>query len=138
MNPKADRLYEIAATQAGYFTAQQAVEPGYRYTNHPYYANTGIWAREWRGIYRLAHFPEPDDGQYALWSLWSRNRTGRIQGVYSHETALRHVAFDRFLARVFSSDLQCLIVKGGYVLNSDWTERVLPRTLIVHLPDRRG
>jgi hypothetical protein len=72
MDPKSNRLYEIAVTQAGYFTAQQASEAGYRYTNYSYYLQTGAWVREWRGIYRLAHFPEPDDGQYALWSLWSR------------------------------------------------------------------
>lgn len=81
-------LYEIAATQAGYFTAQQANEAGFLHTNHAYYIKTGAWIREWRGIYRLARFPEPDDGQYALWSLWTRDRKGNTQGVYSHETAL--------------------------------------------------
>ncbi len=85
---KENTLYEIVATQAGYFTAQQANEAGFRYTNHPYYIKAGAWIKEWRGIYRLARFPEPDDGQYALWSLWSRNRKGEIQGVYTHETAL--------------------------------------------------
>jgi len=83
-----ERLYEIAAAQAGYFTARQANEAGIIYTNHPYYAKTGAWIKEWRGIYRLARFPEPDDGHYTLWSLWSCNRKGEIQGVYSHETAL--------------------------------------------------
>jgi hypothetical protein len=29
-----------------------------------------------------------DDAQYVLWSLWSRNRQGIPQGVYSHQTAL--------------------------------------------------
>ncbi len=88
-NWKADHsLYEIAATQSGYFTAQQAKGAGYSHKNHAYYTKTGIWIKEWRGIYRLARFPEPDDSQYALWSLWSRNRKGEIQGVYTHETAL--------------------------------------------------
>ena len=29
-----------------------------------------------------------DDAQYVLWTLWSRNRQGVSQGVYSHQTAL--------------------------------------------------
>ena len=83
-----ETLYKIAATQGGYFTAKQATEAGFSQKNHAYHIRTGVWVREWRGIYRLAQFPEPDDGQYALWSLWSRNRKGVIQGVYTHETAL--------------------------------------------------
>jgi hypothetical protein len=83
-----DNLYEVAATQGGYFTAGQAAEAGFSPKNHAYYLKAGAWIREWRGIYRLARFPEPDDGQYVLWSLWTRNRKGVPQGVYSHETAL--------------------------------------------------
>lgn len=46
------------------------------------------WSREWRGIYRLTRYPFSETGQYALWTLWSMNRAGVPQGVYSHETAL--------------------------------------------------
>ena len=41
-----------------------------------------------RGIYRLARFPRSAEEQLVLYSLWSRNRAGRPEGVYSHQTAL--------------------------------------------------
>lgn len=82
------RLFEIASTQQGYFRSQQAVQAGYRINNHPYHIKRGHWIREWRGIYRLANFPNQPEDQYALWSLWSCNRNGEPQGVYSLDTAL--------------------------------------------------
>jgi predicted transcriptional regulator of viral defense system len=48
----------------------------------------GNWIREQRGIYRLARFPQGDQIQLVLWHLWSQNRAGEPQGVYSHQTAL--------------------------------------------------
>jgi hypothetical protein len=48
----------------------------------------GNWIREHRGIYRLKRYPVSETGQLVLWSLWSRDRSGVPQGVYSHETAL--------------------------------------------------
>lgn len=84
----ANRLYEIAVSQQGYFTASQARDVGIGDNAHPYHVEKGNWIREWRGIYRLARFPESEDSHLVLWSLWSRNRNGNIQGVYSHETAL--------------------------------------------------
>lgn len=84
----AQHLYETASSQGGYFTAQQAVFCGYAQKNHHYYVKNGDWLKELRGIYRLSRYPEPDDSQYIVWSLWSRSRDGKIQGVYSHETAL--------------------------------------------------
>lgn len=82
------RLFEVAESQRGYFTSRQAVAAGYRITNHLYHVNNGDWFREYRGIYRLANFPSDPDGQFILWSLWSCNRKGDPQGVYSFETAL--------------------------------------------------
>jgi predicted transcriptional regulator of viral defense system len=41
-----------------------------------------------RGIYRLARFPQSFKEQLVIYSLWSRNLAGQIQGVYSHQTAL--------------------------------------------------
>jgi predicted transcriptional regulator of viral defense system len=83
-----DRLFEIAVGQGGYFTARQAVLAGFSGKNHAYHVKAGHWAREWRGLYRLVRYPIPDDAQYALWGVWSCNRKGEQQGVYSHETAL--------------------------------------------------
>jgi hypothetical protein len=81
-------LFEIASLQAGYFTASQAIAAGYSQKNHHYYIKNGDWIREWRGIYRLARYPVTEDAQYVFWSLWSRDRRGTMQGIYSHETAL--------------------------------------------------
>jgi hypothetical protein len=83
-----DNLFQIAALQNGFFTAQQAFHAGISGKNHAYHVKAGHWVREWRGIYRLVRFPVPDDAQYALWGVWSLNRKGEMQGVYSHETAL--------------------------------------------------
>jgi predicted transcriptional regulator of viral defense system len=85
---KEDKLYMIAERQQGYFTAAQAVACGYPTSGHAYHLKAGTWRREHRGIYRLVRFPMSDDAQYVLWSLWSRNRQGVPQGVYSHQTAL--------------------------------------------------
>ncbi len=83
-----NKLYEIALAQQGYFSAKQAVSAGYQINNHPYYVRQGRWIREHRGLYRLTRFPSEPEAQYALWSLWSCDRKGQIQGVYSFETAL--------------------------------------------------
>lgn len=82
------RLYEIAEAQQGFFTTKQALTAGYAENTHPYHLNSGNWIREYRGIYRLANFPIFDESELVLWSLWSRNRQGIPQAVYSHETAL--------------------------------------------------
>jgi len=88
MTENQQKLYEIAEAQAGYFTYRQAIECGYSSPAHVYHVGTGAWLRESRGIYRLARFPAAQDGHYALWTLWSCNRDGEPQGVYSHQTAL--------------------------------------------------
>lgn len=82
------RLFDMASAQQGYFTARQAVSAGYRINNHPYHVKRGHWIREHRGIYCLSNFPSQPDDQYVLWSLWSCNRKGQPQGVYSFDTAL--------------------------------------------------
>lgn len=88
MNDSENKLYSIAETQQGYFSTRQAREAGYSYETHHYHVARGAWIREARGIYRLARFPVTEEGQYALWSLWSCDRSGKPQGVYSHQTAL--------------------------------------------------
>src|SRR5438445_11168083 len=84
----AKRLYEIAEGQQGFFTTRQALAAGFAENTHPYHVQAGNWIREYRGIYRLAQFPQPEQPDLMLWSLWSRNRQGIIEGVYSHQTAL--------------------------------------------------
>lgn len=88
MTNPADKLFEIAESQQGYFTFQQAVEAGYSDTNHSYFVKRSDWIRAYRGIYRLAHYPIGQREELVVWYLWSRNRTDIPQGVYSHYTAL--------------------------------------------------
>ena len=83
-----DELYDIAESQAGYFTAKQALAAGYSDRMQTYHVQTGDWIREWRGIYRLRHYPNPRPDDLMLWYLWSADREGKPRGVYSHETAL--------------------------------------------------
>jgi len=83
-----NKLYDIAEAQEGYFTAKQAETAGFLPTNYQYHVRTGAWIREDRGIYRLKNFPMPARGQLIHYLLWSRDRSEKIQGVYSHETAL--------------------------------------------------
>jgi len=80
-------LYAIASRQQGYFTASQARASGYRDSVHAYHVRNGDWERAWRGIYRLAFYPSPARPELVVWSLWTRDRRGRIQGVFSHHTA---------------------------------------------------
>lgn len=84
----AQRLYECASAQGGYFTTKQAQAAGYARSTHSYNAKAKNWVREHRGIYRLANYPYPDRPDLIEWSLWSSNRKGEPQGVYSHQTAL--------------------------------------------------
>jgi len=84
-----DQLFAIAQGQRGFFTAKQAEAAGFQRCNHSYHVRAGNWAREGRGIFRLQQFPVADEADLVLWSLWSRDRSDRPAGVYSHETALR-------------------------------------------------
>jgi predicted transcriptional regulator of viral defense system len=81
-------LYQLAKTQSGYFTAKQAAALVYASNKRIYHVRAGNWVREHRGIYRLMRFPEPDRPDLILWMLWSRDRSDRPTGVYSHQTAL--------------------------------------------------
>lgn len=82
------RLHWVAEAQAGFFTAKQAQSAGFSPSSHTYHVQQGDWVREQRGIYRLASFPEALRPELTRWHLWSMDRSGRAQGVYSHSTAL--------------------------------------------------
>ena len=95
------RLYELAESQGGYFTSKQAESLGYLANKRTYHVGAGNWIRESRGIYRLALFPKPERPDLIIWWLWSRNRAGNPQGVYSHQTALSlHELTDLMPARI--------------------------------------
>jgi predicted transcriptional regulator of viral defense system len=86
--PDHDHLFAIAESQGGYFTMAQALEAGFSRSTHSYHVKEGNWLREHRGIYRLRQYPQTENGHLVLWSLWSRDRHGEPQGVYSHTTVL--------------------------------------------------
>ncbi len=88
MQSSADKLFEIAEYQQGYFTTRQAKACGYEDNTHSYHVRSGNWIRVYRGIYRLAKFPQTERPDLVIWALWSTNRNGIMEGVFSHETAL--------------------------------------------------
>lgn len=83
-----DKLFELADRQLGYFTSSQAEECGYHRSHFHRFLESGEWIKEVRGIYRLSRYPIQDRPELVLWTLWSRNKQGESQGVWSHETAL--------------------------------------------------
>lgn len=81
-------LYRLASSQAGYFTAAQALEIGYSYQAQKYHVDYGNWERVDRGIYRIPEWPVgPHDG-LARWVLWSKGRA-----VVSHDSAASAYGF---------------------------------------------
>lgn len=88
MKPE-EQLDLIARSQGGYFTAAQASGAGYPDSLHVYHTREGHWEKVARGIYRLSTFPIIDWPELIIWSLWSRDREGRPQGVVAGSTALQ-------------------------------------------------
>ncbi len=76
-------LVGLAATQAGHFTAKQALGLGYSYPAQKHHADRGTWLRVERGIYRLPEWPIGPHDHLVRWTLWSRGKA-----VVSHHTAL--------------------------------------------------
>ena len=120
--PDHDQLFAIAESQDGYFTMAQALEAGFARSTHSYHVKEGNWLREYRGIYRLRQYPQTENGHLVLWSLWSRDRHGEPQGVYSHTTALAL----RDLSDVNPSKLH-MTVPLGFRRNSE-----TPAVLVLH------
>lgn len=83
-----EQLFLVADRQQGYFTSKQAEECGYHRAHFNRFLESGEWVKELRGIYRLGRYPIQDRSELVLWTLWSRNKQGDPQGVWSHETAL--------------------------------------------------
>ena len=77
------KLVAIAGSQAGYFSAGQALEAGYSYPAQRYHAVHQNWLRVGRGIFRLPEWPSSAHEDLVRWTLWSRRK-----GVVSHESAL--------------------------------------------------
>jgi predicted transcriptional regulator of viral defense system len=81
-------LTALAQSQAGYFTAKQAAEFGYRYPHLDYHVGAGNFERVGHGVYRLPEIPGGPHEDLVRLALWSRDRSDRPQAVASHQTAL--------------------------------------------------
>jgi predicted transcriptional regulator of viral defense system len=94
-------LYQIAAAQGGYFTAAQARQAGYAYSQQHFHLARGNWLKVDRGLFRLRDYPAGGREDLIRWSLWSRDQQGKPQAVVSHDTALTvHELSDVLPARV--------------------------------------
>lgn len=81
---KLQQLYELAGTQAGYFTAVQARALGYSPRSLVHHVAAGHFERVSRGYYRLAGFPAgPHEDVVAAWL-----KLAHRHAVVSHDTAL--------------------------------------------------
>ena len=81
--------------------------------------------REYRAIYRLRAFPATARPELVRWYLWSMDRAGRAQGVYSHSTALYlHLA-----PQSLPPELH-MTVSGGFRRSS-----ATPEGLVLHHDD---
>lgn len=76
-------LYTVAASQAGHFTTQQAIDVGFTSQALQKHLQAGRIARVLHGIYRLVQFPVDSLEALAVFDLWAGKR-----GVFSHEIAL--------------------------------------------------
>jgi len=81
---KLQRLFELAAGQAGYFTAVQAHELGYSARSLVHHVSAGHVERVSRGFYRLVGVPASShEDVVAAWLRFASRG-----GVVSHDTAL--------------------------------------------------
>ena len=83
----ARKLRKLAAKQHGCFTAAQAIETGYADSVHRYHVKNGKWIRVFRGIYRFADEPETPAARCMAALLWTRDKSGKIQGFLTLDTA---------------------------------------------------
>jgi len=81
--PDYDRIYEIAESQAGYFTAQQARQVGFSWERLSANVKSGRFQRVTQGVYRLKHYPS--SAHEDLFIAWLRAGPA---SVISHESAL--------------------------------------------------
>lgn len=120
-HPDWDRLYEIAGSQEGLFTTQQAAEAGYSPQLLVHHLSSGRALRVRRGIYRLVHFPAGEHEQLVSAWLWSEQA-----GIFSHQTALAlHRLSDAMPAQIHLT------------VPSAWRRRRfrLPHGLVLHHAD---
>lgn len=107
--PDFQLLYDKYATrQQGLFTSQQAGAAGYSRQSQSYHVKTGDWERFGRGIFRLKHYPRPDDLQLIVAYLWATDKSGHPEAVISHDSALHHYG----LATAWPEGVHLSVPKG--------------------------
>ena len=79
-----DQLWDIATTQHGFVTAQQATKAGIGKQALQMLAHRGTLERAAHGVYRFPQYPVGEHDQLALAVLWTRVPEASL----SHETAL--------------------------------------------------
>ena len=83
-SPDSGALFEVASTQAGYFTAGQAHRACFSARLLQYHTDTGRFIRLRRGLYRLRDYPSsPREEVMAAWLA-----VGKEPAIVSHESAL--------------------------------------------------
>jgi predicted transcriptional regulator of viral defense system len=81
-------LSDLATTQGGYFTANQAAVTSYGRRHLDYHVKAGNFERIGRGLFRQPAIPPSEHDDLIRLSLWSRDRGEHPQVVVSHVTAL--------------------------------------------------
>lgn len=120
-HPDWNHLFEVAASQEGFFTTQQAADAGYSPQLLIHYLHAGYVRRVRRGIYRLVHFPAGEHEELVAAWLWSER-----EGVFSHQTALAlHGLSDILPSHIHMT------------LPSEWKRRRLrtPENVVLHFQD---
>src|SRR5665811_688039 len=79
-----DELWDVAATQHGFVTAQQAVDLGVGKHALQMLVQRGTLTRAAQGVYRFPQYPVGQYDAYMLAVLWTRTP----EACLSHETAL--------------------------------------------------
>ena len=132
-SPAQNPLFTVATLNGAknvvpwFITANGPVREARFKRSNPYHVHAGNWIREYRGIYRLANFPQGERPDLMLWYLRSRNREETPQGVYSHQPALSL----RDLSDTMPAKLR-MTVPLTFRRNSE-----IPRVLVLHYADIR-
>jgi predicted transcriptional regulator of viral defense system len=70
-SPDRPSLYELTASQEGYFTTRQAGDIGYSRPLLDHHVKSGRFKRARRGVYRLVEFPSGEHEDLVIAWLWS-------------------------------------------------------------------
>jgi predicted transcriptional regulator of viral defense system len=120
-----ERLYALAEDRGGYFTTRQMRAAGVDRHAILQMCRRGTVERISRGVYRLVQFPPVPHGQEVEATMWPAGGRYDVQGVLSHESALRLWELsDASPARVH------ITVPRGYRVR-----RAVPRHLVIHYAD---